>query len=286
VRRNWTGKPPREKIPKGKKVRSVPMAPAVVDELAQLKEREHFTADDDLVFVSTLGRHLDGWAFRRRWNRAIRTAGLRRLRFHDLRHTFGSHVVRQLDQHTLQSLMGHQHYSTTAGISTTGRGPRTRKRSVGLSAALATTPAPKHPQTRSPLRIATAPNSAALSPRLGGRHPLVIRTPEQAVGLPIEAAQPGLAIANSAGASSGSAYYLQPGSVTVWPGGWHFAPGSFGPLLLLPGPKSGSAKAGAAEIERAATASIDASALRRIRPPPCGIAQLSPSTAPGGGAIL
>jgi hypothetical protein len=34
------------------------------------------------------------------------------------------------------------------------------------------------------------------------------------------------------------------------------APESFGPLLLLPGPKSGSARAGAAVIDRAATARI------------------------------
>jgi hypothetical protein len=39
------------------------------------------------------------------------------------------------------------------------------------------------------------------------------------------------------------ASYLQPGSVVVCPGGWHFAPGSCGPLLLSPGPKSGSANA-------------------------------------------
>src|SRR5918995_1011011 len=39
------------------------------------------------------------------------------------------------------------------------------------------------------------------------------------------------------------ASYLQPGVVVVCPGGWHFAPPSFGPLLLLPGPKSGSANA-------------------------------------------
>jgi hypothetical protein len=82
-----------------------------------------------------------------------------------------------------------------------------------------------------------------------------------------EAAQPGAATANPAGGLVGAAYYLQPGSKTVWPGGWHFAPPSFGPLLLLPGPKSGSAKAGAAVIERAATARIDASALRRMTPP-------------------
>ena len=50
--------------------------------------------------------------------------------------------------------------------------------------------------------------------------------------------------------------YLQPGVFTVWLGGWHLAPESFGPLLLLPGPKSGSARAGAAVIDRAATARI------------------------------
>jgi integrase len=111
VRRNWTDR--REKVPKGKKVRSVPMAPAVVDELARLKDRGVFAADDDLVFVNTTGGHLDAWALRRRYYRAVKAAGLPRLTFHCLRHTFGSQVIRQLDGYTLQSLMGHQHYSTT-----------------------------------------------------------------------------------------------------------------------------------------------------------------------------
>jgi integrase len=100
-------------VPKGKKVRSVPMAPAVVDELARLKDRGVFAADDDLVFCNTLGDHLDAWALRRRFYRAVARAGLPRLTFHCLRHTFGSQVIRQLDGYTLQSLMGHQHYSTT-----------------------------------------------------------------------------------------------------------------------------------------------------------------------------
>jgi hypothetical protein len=45
---------------------------------------------------------------------------------------------------------------------------------------------------------------------------------------------------------------LQPGSSTVCPGGWHFAPPSFGPLLLLPGPKSGEALALDAELAQGA----------------------------------
>ena len=41
VRRNFTGG--REKVPKGKRVRSVPMMPEVIDALAKLKERDDFT---------------------------------------------------------------------------------------------------------------------------------------------------------------------------------------------------------------------------------------------------
>jgi integrase len=45
-----------------------------------------FTKPDDLVFCSTLGNHLDPSALRR----AQDAAKLRPLRFHDLRHSFGS----------------------------------------------------------------------------------------------------------------------------------------------------------------------------------------------------
>jgi integrase len=56
VRRNFTGGV--EKMPKGKRVRSVPMMPAVIDTLGRLKEREEFTDDDDLVFTRE-GDHED-----------------------------------------------------------------------------------------------------------------------------------------------------------------------------------------------------------------------------------
>ena len=110
VRRNFTGG--REKVPKGKRVRSVPMMPAVIDELAMLKAREGFTDDDDLVFHRE-GEHLDHYGLRRRYYEALDRAGLRRLRFHDLRHAFGSAAITKLDAYAVQSYMGHQHYSTT-----------------------------------------------------------------------------------------------------------------------------------------------------------------------------
>jgi integrase len=111
VRRNYTGGV--EKVPKGKRVRSVPMMPQVIDTLAQLKGREHFTEDGDLVFCSTVGEHLDYFDHLDRYHAALHRAGLRRLRFHDLRHAFGSAAITKLDPYAVQSYMGHQHYSTT-----------------------------------------------------------------------------------------------------------------------------------------------------------------------------
>jgi integrase len=111
VRRNYTDR--REKVPKGKRVRSVPMTPPVVDALGRLKERGYTAEDCDLVFCNTAGEHLDAWALRRRYYRALKKAGLRRLRFHDLRHCFGSVAITMLDAYAVQSYMGHQHYSTT-----------------------------------------------------------------------------------------------------------------------------------------------------------------------------
>jgi integrase len=89
------------------------MTPAVVDALAHLKERGYLTEDDDLVFCSTAGEHLNAWSLRRRYYKAIEKAELRRVRFHDLRHCFGSVAITRLDPYAVQSYMGHQHYSTT-----------------------------------------------------------------------------------------------------------------------------------------------------------------------------
>src|SRR5215207_1333442 len=71
VRRNYTDN--REKVPKGKRVRSVPMTAAVVDTLARLKDREHFTRDEDLVFCNTVGGYLSPWSLRRHYYKAIDT---------------------------------------------------------------------------------------------------------------------------------------------------------------------------------------------------------------------
>ena len=60
--------------------------------------------------------------------------------------------------------------------------------------------------------------------------------------------------------------YLQGEESLVCPGGWQRAPGSCGPLSLLPGPKL-PATAGAAEIDSAEVARMPASILRLIGAP-------------------
>jgi integrase len=99
--------------PKSGKVRSVPMSPNVAAALAELQERERWTGDDDLVFPGRSGGFLDGRALSRRYQAALEAAGLRRLRFHDLRHTFGTRVIGVADIRRVQEWMGHADIKTT-----------------------------------------------------------------------------------------------------------------------------------------------------------------------------
>jgi integrase len=101
--------------PKSGKVRSVPLAPDVASALAKLSQREWFTGDDDLVFPGETGEYMDGSALRRRYKEALQRAGLRPLRFHDLRHTFGTQVIGNPRVSILQlkEWMGHADIDTT-----------------------------------------------------------------------------------------------------------------------------------------------------------------------------
>lgn len=99
--------------PKSGKVRSVPLAPEVAQALAKLSQRELFAGEDDLVFVGAVGSYLDDSALRRRYKRALKRAGLRQLRFHDLRHTFGTRMIAKADIRRVQEWMGHADIQTT-----------------------------------------------------------------------------------------------------------------------------------------------------------------------------
>jgi integrase len=99
--------------PKSGKGRAVPIIAPVARTLNRLRRRRHMTGPDDLVFPGPLGGYLDDSALRRRYKTARDNAGLRPMRFHDLRHTFGTHAIRTADPRELQEWMGHTDFSTT-----------------------------------------------------------------------------------------------------------------------------------------------------------------------------
>jgi integrase len=111
VRRNYTHGG--EGSPKSGSERAVPMMPEVAQVLAKLGQRRWFVAPDDLVFCSRLGGHLAPAALLARYREALARAGLRRLRFHDLRHTFGTHAIRAADPREVMEWMGHADLKTT-----------------------------------------------------------------------------------------------------------------------------------------------------------------------------
>jgi integrase len=94
-------------------VRSVPLAPVVAQALARLGQREFWTDEDELVFPGIVGKYLDASALSRRYRSALKRAGLRPLRFHDLRHTFRTRMIAKADIRRVQEWMGHADVQTT-----------------------------------------------------------------------------------------------------------------------------------------------------------------------------
>jgi integrase len=124
-------------LTKGRLVRSVPMVPDVAQALARLTQRGGLVGDDDPVFPSTVsarrvkavleqedwspaqdeilvGGFMDRSALRRRFKEAPDRAKLRPLRFHDLRHTFGTLVINAANPVEVQAWLGHADGRTTA----------------------------------------------------------------------------------------------------------------------------------------------------------------------------
>jgi integrase len=100
---------------KSGRVRRLPMPDQAAAALERLSRRQDYTGRDELVFCNLYGRPLDGSALRRRFKRARDAVGLRPLRFHDLRHTYGSLLAAHgVDLVTIQAAMGHSALSTTS----------------------------------------------------------------------------------------------------------------------------------------------------------------------------
>lgn len=94
-------------------MRAVPLAPDVASALARLAQGRRSATDEELVFPGDFGQHLCGSALRRRYKKALDEAGLRRLRFHDLRHTFGTRMIGKADIMRVKEWMGHANVQTT-----------------------------------------------------------------------------------------------------------------------------------------------------------------------------
>jgi len=104
-----------ESSTKSGRIRRVPLPEQLVVALDSLSRREAYTSETDLVFCNAFGRALDGSALRRRYKAARDAAGMQELRFHDLRHTYGSNLAAAgVDLVTIQSVMGHGALATTS----------------------------------------------------------------------------------------------------------------------------------------------------------------------------
>jgi integrase len=102
-----------ERSTKGRRIRYVPLGDQALAALDGLSQRPNFVGPDDYVFCSVVGDRLDPSALRRRFIAARDTAGLPKLRFHDLRHTAGTLLTRVLDPVTVKDVLGHADLKTT-----------------------------------------------------------------------------------------------------------------------------------------------------------------------------
>ncbi len=98
--------------------RSVPLTDRLGGELQRLFDATSFNDDRALVFAHPASRvpgtPLDGSRVLKRFKQALVRAGVREVRFHDLRHTFGTRVAAAgVPMRTLQEWMGHRDFATT-----------------------------------------------------------------------------------------------------------------------------------------------------------------------------
>lgn len=95
--------------------RAVPLASRLADELAAHRERTPYGNPTDLVFAHPrLGTVLDPSRLRKRFLACVRRASVRPVRFHDLRHTFGTQMAAAgAPMRAIQEWLGHSDLRTT-----------------------------------------------------------------------------------------------------------------------------------------------------------------------------
>jgi len=163
--------------------------------LEHLSRREDYTAPGELAFCNVSGRPLDGSALRRRFKRARDAAGLRSLRFHELRHTYGSLLAAGgVDLVTIQAAMGHSALSTTSRylharpaseqaavfteIFSSAGEQLTRAAALGGHASSSSSASMRCHESRTPVELADAiRESARIGPVVTLAHRQAFRTP-------------------------------------------------------------------------------------------------------------
>jgi integrase len=95
--------------------RSVPMAGRLARELDRWSQRTEYHGDGDLVFAHPqTGSPLDRSKVTKRFKEACRAAGVREVKFHDLRHTFATRLAASGQPlRTIQEFLGHADSKTT-----------------------------------------------------------------------------------------------------------------------------------------------------------------------------
>jgi integrase len=102
--------------PKSKRSsRSVPLADWLAGELDRLHQETAYRHDDELVFAHPhTGKPIDRSRLLKRFKAALKRGEVRPVRFHDLRHTFGTRMAAQgVPMRALQEMMGHRDFKTT-----------------------------------------------------------------------------------------------------------------------------------------------------------------------------
>lgn len=93
---------------KNNEVRVIPINQTLHKELSAIPRE----SDSEYVFSDQNGRSVGD--FKKAFSSALKRAGIEDFRFHDLRHTFGSHLVMQgVDLRTVQQVMGHKEIKMT-----------------------------------------------------------------------------------------------------------------------------------------------------------------------------
>lgn len=92
---------------------SIPLN-SIVWDLLRRKASERTHLSSDYVFPSEAGTRMDGGNLRTDFMKALKKAGVKDFRFHDLRHTFATRLVQNgVDLYMVQRLMHHKQIQTT-----------------------------------------------------------------------------------------------------------------------------------------------------------------------------